>query len=246
MKPASQQRLIMVVLGATLCSVVPVLGEDPAKVAPDIFRTVFENNQVRVLHAHYDAGDKAAPHQHPDQVVYVLSGGKMIQRDAEGKQTEAELVAGQAFWSPALTHECENAGDAVIEFIAFEFKRPPESDPTAPNPGEDAVAVSPDTTKIIFTNDRVRLLLATLEPDAKIPMHGHPSGVVYVLAGQKLTFTNPDGSKVEKLMPPGFAAWHDPVQHAAENTGTVPARILNLEFKPPTESKDAPKPAPAG
>ena len=42
------------------------MAEDAAKVAPQVYRVVFENERARVLEVRMEAGASTAMHSHPD------------------------------------------------------------------------------------------------------------------------------------------------------------------------------------
>ncbi len=55
------------VLAACLaCSVVPpISAQDPTKTLPESYTVQFDNDYVRVVRVHYDAGAKLPDHTHP-------------------------------------------------------------------------------------------------------------------------------------------------------------------------------------
>lgn len=98
---------------------------------------------------------------------------------------------------------------------------------------QDAVKLSPQYYKILFENDRVRVLEYHNEPGDKEPMHSHPRGVVYYLSGSKSKTTYPDGRFTEVEHKSGDIIWRDAVKHASENIGSTDAHILAIELKDP-------------
>jgi hypothetical protein len=54
-------------------------------------------------------------------------------------------------------------------------------DPSEWDPSLDAVLAAPDYHKVIFENDRLRVLEVTLEPEAEEPTHHHRWPSVFVL-----------------------------------------------------------------
>ncbi len=105
---------------------------------------------------------------------------------------------------------------------------------------QDPVKVSPNTHKVLFENDRVRMLDVRVKPGEKVPMHSHPANVVYFLSDSKVKFTYPDGRTEEREGKVGQAGWSEAVTHAAENVGTTELHVLNIELKGAAQ-----KPAPA-
>jgi hypothetical protein len=74
------------------------------------------------------------------------------------------------------------------------------SDPASWDPGFDAVIAAPKHHKVIFENEKLRVLEVTLEPDDEEPIHHHRWPSVFVLdqiAGPVHDIT-PDG----KQLPP--------------------------------------------
>ena len=75
--------------------------------AANVSKLIMENEQVRVLKWTFNPGDVAKLHRHPDNVIYVLKGGK-FKVTSEGKAQDVELTEGQAFFSKAEEHEAKN------------------------------------------------------------------------------------------------------------------------------------------
>ena len=97
-------------------------GQDPMKVAPNNFKVLLENDQVRVLEFRSKPGEKIATHSHPAYVTYVISGrGKTKFTSPEGKTTEQEAKVGQATWHQAETHASESTG--AVHVLLVELKK---------------------------------------------------------------------------------------------------------------------------
>ena len=60
-------------------------------------------------------------HSHPDIVVYVIKSGKVKFTNADGKVTESDTKAGEAFFRPAVTHSHEHLDGS--EAIVIELKK---------------------------------------------------------------------------------------------------------------------------
>jgi len=56
---------------------------------------------------------------------------------------------------------------------------------------EDAVKVAPDVYKVLFENEKVRVLEVEMEEGSGTEMHSHPDTLIYIISGGKVTFTNP-------------------------------------------------------
>lgn len=107
------------------CFAVQFAGaQDPLKVAPAMYKPVFENERVRVMEVTFKPGEKIAVHSHPDHFVYVLSAGKLRVTNADGKVTDADLTVGQVVWFSAETHSAVNTGTTEVRALVTELKEP--------------------------------------------------------------------------------------------------------------------------
>ena len=97
------------------------MADDAAKVAPHVYKVVFENERARVLEVTMEPGSRADLHSHPDYFVYFLSGGKVRFATAAGETQEVELPAGASMWREAEQHATENIG-GLIRALFFEPK----------------------------------------------------------------------------------------------------------------------------
>jgi hypothetical protein len=95
---------------------------------------------------------------------------------------------------------------------------------------QDLAKVSPDA-KVLFENDRVRVLDVQHQPGGKEPMHSHPAYVSYSLTNATVKVTSPDGKTVVKERKAGAATWGEPVTHAVENVGTTEWHVVVIELK---------------
>jgi len=116
------RRFAIAALGLGLATAAPALAQDPVKVNPKNYHVVLENAQVRVLHVTVAPGAKTVLHEHPDNMVVLLTDGKMTFTGADGKSETVETKAGGAMWSPAGKHAGANAGTTPLEAIVVELK----------------------------------------------------------------------------------------------------------------------------
>ena len=109
-----------------VCAATPMVAgaQDPAKVAPDLYKVVFENARVRVMEVTMTPGAKAATHSHPDHFAYGLSTGKAKFTHADGKSIEVEIKSGDVVWVPAESHTSENIGETELKVLVVELKEP--------------------------------------------------------------------------------------------------------------------------
>ena len=72
------------------------------------------------------------------------------------------------------------------------------SDPSTWDPQLDAVTAAPKHHKVLFENDRLRVLDVTLEPNDEEPVHHHRWPSIFVLDQIKppITDISPDGERL--------------------------------------------------
>jgi hypothetical protein len=103
---------------------------DALVAAPETHRLLFENEAVRVLETRISPGETTALHTHRwPGVLYVLSFGHFVRRDADGavlvdsREAGALPQPGTALWSPAFPpHTLENVDATEIHLIGCELK----------------------------------------------------------------------------------------------------------------------------
>lgn len=109
--------LLMLTLGAGSAA-----AQDPVKVAPKLYKVIFEDEHVRVLEVKGKPGEKAPMHSHADYVVYAISGGKVKHTAPDGKTSENDMKAGSAMWVNAESHASEIVGPGELHVILVEMK----------------------------------------------------------------------------------------------------------------------------
>jgi quercetin dioxygenase-like cupin family protein len=84
---------------------------------------------------------------------------------------------------------------------------------------QDPTKVEPKHYKLDFENDRVQVVSVHYGPHEKSSMHEHPGGVVVVVTGGHLKFTDENGKVTDVYAKPGEARWFAPFKHTVENVG---------------------------
>jgi len=98
---------------------------DPLEVAPDMYKLVYENDQVRVMEVTFKVGQSIPEHTHPNNhFIYVLEGGSVKITKADGTVTNAELKVGDVVWMEAQTHQALNTGTTQVRLLVTEIKEP--------------------------------------------------------------------------------------------------------------------------
>src|SRR5437870_13911912 len=117
-------RLRIMFCGAALgLWLVPILSaQDAAKVDPKHYTVVTENEQVRVLKAHYGPHEKSVMHSHPATVAVFLTDAKGQFNFPGGKTQAFDAKAGESQYGAATVHLPENTGDEAMDVIVVELK----------------------------------------------------------------------------------------------------------------------------
>jgi mannose-6-phosphate isomerase-like protein (cupin superfamily) len=105
-----------------LCLAPIVAAQDAVKVDPQHYTVVSENDQVRILKAHYGPHEKSVMHSHPATVAVFLTDAKGQFTFPDGKKQDFDVKAGQSQYQAASTHLPENTGDKEMEVIVVELK----------------------------------------------------------------------------------------------------------------------------
>ncbi|MES2148757.1 MAG: cytoplasmic protein [Pseudomonadota bacterium] len=104
----------------------------------------------------------------------------------------------------------------------------------APVAAQDAAKVSPRTYKVVFENDKIRVLEYVSKPGLGIcgqGRHYHPAHVTMQLSDAKVRLTLEDGTVLLKEAPAG-AIFASPAEwHTTENVGGAHAHAYIVEFK---------------
>jgi len=209
------------------------MAQDEAKVAPTAAKTLLENSRVRVMEVSLKPGEKVGTHSHPDHVVYFLTDGKIKETLADGKSNELSGKAGEAKGMKAVIHSTENVGTAPLRGIVVELKEPASSPSAATPVDKDPVKLAPDQVKVLFENERIRVIQGRSKPGGKVVMHSHPDSVSYAVNDVKVKSTTSDGKVTEKAWKAGDISWNDAWSHAVENVGTTEGSLVTFELKEP-------------
>ena len=102
-----------------------VYGQDPLKVASNVYKKVLlDNDQVRVLQVEFAPGEVAPWHQHPNHVIYALTDGKLEITDKGKPASVLEIKAGDTMYLDAVTHMAKNVGTTPLKLVVTELKPP--------------------------------------------------------------------------------------------------------------------------
>ena len=97
-------------------------AQDPAKLAPDLYKVTLDNDRVRVLDIHMKPGQTSPMHSHPAYLIYCVTPGKIRFTMPDGKTADVDFKAGETMWRDAETHEPQNIGDTEVHVLNIELK----------------------------------------------------------------------------------------------------------------------------
>jgi len=115
-------RLALFLAVVCVCGATIVSAQDAVKADPKHYSVVSENDQVRILKAHYGAHEKSVMHSHPNTVAVFLTDAKGTFTFPDGKKQDFAVKAGDSQYSAAGTHLPENTGDKEMQVILVELK----------------------------------------------------------------------------------------------------------------------------
>ena len=92
---------------------------DSVKIAPHVYKVLFENDQARLLEVTMQPGDSTEMHSHPDNLIYALEGGTVAFTAPSGEVAELEVPAGASIWMDATEHATENIGGTAVRVLMF-------------------------------------------------------------------------------------------------------------------------------
>ena len=96
---------------------------------------------------------------------------------------------------------------------------------------KDILEIAPESTKVIFENERVRVVDLLLKPGEKADTHSHPDFFAYILNDSKIKNTPNEGEASEREFKEGEVMWSEATTHITENTGTTDTHVLIVELK---------------
>ncbi len=103
----------------------------------------------------------------------------------------------------------------------------------------DPTETDPDKYKVVFENERVRVLEYTDEPGATTSPHSHPDSVMVTLSGFDRRLIVGDQSR-DVTLEPGQVRWIAAQTHAGENIGSTPSHAVFVELKGEDGATSAP------
>lgn len=96
----------------------------------------------------------------------------------------------------------------------------------------DPVVTDGEHYRVVFENDRVRVLDYTDRPGDATSTHHHPDSVMYTMSSFRRLLVSGEVTR-EVEMVAGTTAWLPAQDHRGENTGDTPTHVVLVELKEP-------------
>jgi hypothetical protein len=94
----------------------------------------------------------------------------------------------------------------------------------------DPVVTNPEHYRVVFENERVRVLEYTDAPGDRTTEHEHPDSVMVTLSAFRRRLHGMGASRDVELTP-GLAGWLPAQRHSGENVGDSPTHAIFVELK---------------
>jgi len=94
----------------------------------------------------------------------------------------------------------------------------------------DPVVTNPDHYKVVFENERVRVLEYNDQPGDRTTPHEHPDSVMHTMSTFRRRLYSGDRQR-DVEMPAGTTSWLPAQQHAGHNIGDTPTQVIFVELK---------------
>ena len=96
----------------------------------------------------------------------------------------------------------------------------------------DPVRIMPDTHKLLFENQFVRVIESRVPAGGEEPKHSHPHCVTVYLADVEFeSKALPDGRTTRARRTAGTAEWSDATVHEVRNVGSTASHNIRIELK---------------
>ena len=116
---------------------------------------------------------------------------------------------------------------------------------TDKRPATDPTITDPDKYKVVFENDRVRVLEYRDEPGQRTSPHAHPDSVMHTLSSFERRLIGAGGETRDVALTQGETRWLDAQTHSGENIGGTPSHALFVELKGAPRSEGSPSLGPS-
>lgn len=95
----------------------------PWKVAPKVYKHIYENKYVRILEVHLEPGASTPLHKHYRRLIYAVKGSRIKAIDDKGKKQVLRFKDDTMYFLPAMIHAPKNVDIKTAHYISIEFKK---------------------------------------------------------------------------------------------------------------------------
>ena len=88
---------------------------------------------------------------------------------------------------------------------------------------------APDSAKVVFENDKVRVVELSVKKGTKVGMHTHPAYFAYAVTPFDYKSINDAGKKQRRKVKQGGVDWSDGESHEVEFMNTARALVVELK-----------------
>src|SRR5689334_3303947 len=151
------------------------------------YTPLFENDEVRVGRVTLAAGESEGLHVHPyPRVLICLEGATIEVKRPDGSIVRTVYRAGDAkYQADTQPHEPVNTGTSPFEAVVVELKNqvPAHTVQNGKLDPLDPLIAAGAFHKLVFENDRIRILDVRNNPGDFEPLHKHARSVLTILEG---------------------------------------------------------------
>ena len=116
-------KTLILILGISVLVTVVARAQDPAKVDPQHYKVLLDNEYVRIIDVRQQPGDKSPMHSHPHHAVYWLTSSTLKFTSPDGKTSTVTTTPGQVVWRNPETHTVEIVGKTASHALDIELKK---------------------------------------------------------------------------------------------------------------------------
>ncbi|PCI31487.1 MAG: hypothetical protein COB53_13140 [Elusimicrobia bacterium] len=95
----------------------------------------------------------------------------------------------------------------------------------------DPTIVAADNYKLLFENEKVRVIEMRMAPGTGDNKHSHRDQTVHFIKGGQIKVHLEDGTHIDWDFPDGHTVWHEAWTHRLENVGSTHLHAIILEPK---------------
>jgi beta-alanine degradation protein BauB len=115
-------RIVVLAAAILLALLRLVTAQDRGATVSGVYKSLLDNDRVRVLQANFKPGDKVDMRTYPNHLMYAVTDGTLVFIPAGRTGYEVNFKAGEALWFPPLARATENDSDQEVRVLLVEFK----------------------------------------------------------------------------------------------------------------------------